>query len=189
MHPVQTLFSARHSGDEIATQRLPAVPAPRRLLTPTRAAPAPARVATLGSLTPPAQASPGVGCHGSAHTAWRPKSISALAPRAPTTSSWISIGRSRRRYCRADAALCAAASSALRPQDRLPPPPPGASARAEPDGHPGTGGRRASRTSLEPGEQRSPSPWGTLGSPETERCIGATRGGVPTPGSPALRGR
>lgn len=74
-----------------------------------------------------------------------------------------------------------------RPQHRLRPP--GASARAEPDGHPGTGGRRASRTSLEPGEQRSPPPWGTLGSPETQWCVGVARGGVPTPGSPALRGR
>ncbi|KAL1790886.1 hypothetical protein HispidOSU_023297 [Sigmodon hispidus] len=72
-----------------------------------------------------------------------------------------------------------------------PPPPslPGASARAEPDGHPGTGGRRASRTSFEPGDQRCPPPGGTLGSLKTTGRVPAARRVLPTSSPLALGGR
>lgn len=85
--------------------------------------------------------------------------------------------------------LCALGSRVLSSVSSAPPPPPGASARAEPDGHPGTGGSRASRTSLEPRERRCPPPRGTVGSPETKGCVRTARCGVPAPSSPALRGR
>lgn len=90
-----------------------------------------------------------------------PSARGPLRPRRalhrPQPSATQLSGRPRR----ADAQLPAAESSAPRPQRRLRPP--GATARAEPDGHPGTGGRRANRTSLELGDRRCPPPRGTLG--------------------------
>lgn len=85
--------------------------------------------------------------------------------------------------------LCAPGRRVLSSASSAPPPPPGASASAEPDGHPGTGGRRASRTSLELRERRCPPPPGTVGSPETKGCVGTARRGVPARSSSGLRGR
>lgn len=190
MHPVQTLFSAPHSRDEIAvSQRLPAVPAPQPYPAPRHSHPdcpcpcprghsgvpeAPCATLTWSGL-------PWLGSHSPAsqvHQRARP--AGSLRPRCaqhwPEPSAILPD-----RHC-----APGRRSPQLRVLSTAPPP---ASARAEPDGHPGTGGRRASRTSLEPGDRRWPPPRGTVGSPETKGRVRAARRGVPAPGSPALQGR
>lgn len=191
MHPVPTLFSAPHSRDEIAViQRLPAVPASPPPPAPRHSHPRrPCSCPRSHSRVPEAPYAsltwsglPWLGSHSLAsqvHQRARP--TGSLHPRCaqhrPQPSA-ILPGRH-----------CAPGRRVLSSQSSAPPPPPGASARAEPDGHPGTGGRRASRTSLEPGDRRCQPPRGTVGSPETKGRVGAARRGLPAPGSPALQGR
>lgn len=173
-----TIFCPR-LGDEIAViQRLascgPRPSAPRHS-HPHR--PCPSSAATPGSQTPPAPASPGVGCHGSAHTAWRSKSISALAPQALSARAALSIGRNRRRYCPADSALPAAASSALRPQHRLRPPEPRLAPSQTDIRAPGAAGRAAHPWSSGSGAARRPR---ALSGPQRPRGASAP----PAAGSP-----
>lgn len=133
-----------------------------------------------------------MGCHGSAHTARRPESIRTLGPRAPPpaprSASTAVVGDAAQRTPqprgRSAPGRCVPSSASS-----APPPPPGASARAEPDGHPGTGGGRASRTSLELGDRRCPQPRGTLGALKTTGRVSAARRGLPSPSVLALRRR
>lgn len=117
-------------------------------------------------------------------------SIRALGPRAPPPAprspSTAALGDTAQRTPQARGRP-APGRCVLSSATSAPPPPAGATARAEPDGHPGTGARRANRTSLEPGDRGCPPPRGTLGAPLDHRA--RPRRGLPALSWLALRGQ